>query len=128
MFSFLHVFLRVLFRVIVDGETLSISLGCYGSMERDRLAELLSRCVWKKSKRGAPHEYILDSAYPEVFALVQPLVKRESKMGMHNGFRQKYWTFEGYHYWILPGLKWLPKCLVLNRIPDVSAEDSQADL
>lgn len=76
----------------------------------------LEHASWKQSNRGGPHEYILDSNYPVLVAKMKVLIHEHGKVEQVNGWRQRYFCICGYRYWVLPGIRWLPKCLVLNRV------------
>ena len=81
-----------------------------------QLIKELEAAEWHSSKRGAPHEYVLSTVYPELVAVMQKRIKAEGKYERINGFRQRYLRFAGYIYWVMPGISALPACWVLNRV------------
>ena len=75
----------------------------------------LATAKWKKSKRNE-HEYVLELDYPELVHKVQALIKAEGIYEKYKKWNYKYWGHKGWKYWVMPGIRGLPRTLVLNRV------------
>jgi hypothetical protein len=80
----------------------------------------LQTATWKKSTRGNEHEYILEFDYADLVHIVQMKIREEGVNQKYRGYPVRYWIHGGYRYWVMPGIKGLPKTLVLNRVPESS--------
>lgn len=78
------------------------------------LDEELAAAKWKNS-HGNEHEYVLERDYPELVHKVQALIKIEGTTEQYERSNYHYWIHNGWKYWVMPGIRGLPKTLVLNR-------------
>jgi hypothetical protein len=80
----------------------------------------LQTATWKKSTRGNKHEYVLELDYPDLVHEVQRRIREEGIRQKYHGYSVNYWIHGGYRYWVMPGIRGLPKTLVLNRVQESS--------
>jgi hypothetical protein len=86
----------------------------------DELDVRLQTAAWKKSRRGDEHEYVLELDYPDLVHEVQRRIHEEGIRQKYHGYFVNYWIHGGYRHWVMPGIRGMPKTLVLNRVPESS--------
>jgi uncharacterized coiled-coil protein SlyX len=79
------------------------------------ISAMLESAKWAQSQRGSVHEYILERDYPDLVRRMQDLILKEGLMEVFKGSAYRMLAYEGFKYWVMPGIAGMPKTLVLNR-------------
>tara|TARA_B100000809_G_C14802105_1_gene410649 strand:- start:348 stop:635 length:288 start_codon:yes stop_codon:yes gene_type:complete len=73
-----------------------------------KAAAAISNASWRATTYIADHEYVMQEKMPDLYDVLEPVIRKYGYDAKFKGFTYRYWNHEGYRYWIVDTFNGVP--------------------
>ena len=78
--------------------------------------EAISRASWRATDYIADHEYVMQEKMPDLYAALEPVIRKQGYDAKFKGWTYRYWNHGGYRYWLVDTIDDVPSSnAAINR-------------
>ena len=86
--------------------------------------EAISGASWTKTDYIADHEYVMQEKMPDLYAALEPVIRKQGYDAKFKGWTYRYWNHGGHNVWAHYGVRTLQHKLIHFYTPSPSETQS----